>query len=102
MAALFLADGTERTRRVPGSQTGLELGDLREGITYLVRVSALAGGREGSAATLTVHLSKSMPGFGIRSPGAVFSSPVACVGPLYLHKPSGHRGGHRAPLGTPR
>ncbi|KAJ7406919.1 hypothetical protein WISP_130785 [Willisornis vidua] len=49
-------DGTERTRRIPGSQTGLELGDLREGITYLVRVSALAGSREGSAATLTVRL----------------------------------------------
>nr|XP_041574710.1 collagen alpha-1(VII) chain isoform X10 [Taeniopygia guttata] len=49
-------DGTERTRRIPGSQTGLELGDLREGVTYLVRVSALAGSREGSAATLTVRL----------------------------------------------
>ncbi|KAM4654580.1 collagen alpha-1(VII) chain [Amazona ochrocephala] len=48
-------DGTERTRRVPGSQTGLELGDLREGIAYLVRVSALAGSREGSAATLSVR-----------------------------------------------
>ncbi|RLV99448.1 hypothetical protein DV515_00009730 [Chloebia gouldiae] len=50
-------DGTERTRRIPGSQTGLELGDLREGVTYLVRVSALAGSREGNAATLTVRLS---------------------------------------------
>ncbi|XP_065543694.1 collagen alpha-1(VII) chain [Lathamus discolor] len=48
-------DGTERTRRVPGSQTGLELGDLREGIAYLVRVSALAGSREGSAAALSVR-----------------------------------------------
>ncbi|NWH76187.1 CO7A1 protein, partial [Piaya cayana] len=53
-------DGTERTRRIPGSQTALELGDLREGITYLVRVSALVGGQEGSAATLTVRLSKSV------------------------------------------
>lgn len=69
---LILADGTERTRRVPGSQTGLELGDLREGIAYLVRVSALVGGREGSAATLTIHLSKSMPGFGTGSPRTVF------------------------------
>ncbi|NWV63250.1 CO7A1 protein, partial [Malurus elegans] len=55
-------DGTERTRRIPGSQTGLELGDLREGIPYLVRVSALAGSREGSAATLTVRLSKCTSG----------------------------------------
>ncbi|NXD66125.1 CO7A1 protein, partial [Eolophus roseicapillus] len=61
-------DGTERTRRIPGSQTGLELGDLREGIAYLVRVSALAGGREGSAATLTVRRSKSPLGFGTGIP----------------------------------
>lgn len=57
--ALLLADGTERTRRVQGSQTALELGDLREGVTYLVRVSALVGGREGSATTLSVRVSKS-------------------------------------------
>ncbi|KAF4799411.1 hypothetical protein TURU_054803 [Turdus rufiventris] len=49
-------DGTERTRRIPGSQTGLELGDLREGIAYLVRVSALRGSQEGNAATLTIRL----------------------------------------------
>ncbi|KAL2299817.1 hypothetical protein Nmel_012667 [Mimus melanotis] len=49
-------DGTERTRRIPGSQMGLELGDLREGIAYLVRVSALAGSQEGNAATLTIRL----------------------------------------------
>ncbi|XP_061864653.1 collagen alpha-1(VII) chain [Colius striatus] len=49
-------DGTERTRRVAGSETRLELSDLREGITYLVRVSALVGTREGSAATITVRL----------------------------------------------
>ncbi|XP_051483825.1 collagen alpha-1(VII) chain [Apus apus] len=49
-------DGTERTRRVPARQTWLELGDLQEGITYLVRVSALVGGREGGAATLTLRL----------------------------------------------
>ncbi|NXY20585.1 CO7A1 protein, partial [Atrichornis clamosus] len=65
-------DGTERTRRIPGSQTRLELGDLREGITYLVRVSALVGSREGNAATLTVRLSKSTSGFGTRSPGTAF------------------------------
>ncbi|KAI1234455.1 Collagen alpha-1(VII) chain, partial [Lamprotornis superbus] len=62
-------DGTERTRRIPGSQTGLELGDLREGIAYLVRVSALAGSQEGNAATLTIRLSKSTSGFGARSSG---------------------------------
>ncbi|NWX28551.1 CO7A1 protein, partial [Notiomystis cincta] len=60
-------DGTERTRRIPGSQTGLELGDLREGITYLVRVSALAGGREGDAAMLNVRLSKSTSGLAVGS-----------------------------------
>ncbi|XP_062441893.1 collagen alpha-1(VII) chain [Rhea pennata] len=49
-------DGTERTRRVPGTQTLLELGDLREGVAYAVRVSALAGGREGPAAALSVRL----------------------------------------------
>ncbi|RMC00145.1 hypothetical protein DUI87_23556 [Hirundo rustica rustica] len=49
-------DGTERTRHIPGSQTGLELGDLQEGITYLVRVSALAGSQEGNAAMLTIRL----------------------------------------------
>lgn len=51
-------DGTERIRRVPGTQTALELGDLREGVTYLVRVSALVGSREGSAAALSIHVSK--------------------------------------------
>ncbi|TRZ13503.1 hypothetical protein HGM15179_013603 [Zosterops borbonicus] len=49
-------DGTERTRHIPGSETGLDLGDLEEGITYLVRVSALAGSQEGNAATLTIRL----------------------------------------------
>lgn len=83
------ADGTERTRRVPGSQTGLELGDLREGVTYLVRVSALAGGREGSAATVTIRLRKSLSGFGITSLSVVSSSPLEC--PLCPHKPSGTR-----------
>lgn len=36
----------------------LELGDLWEGVTYLVRVSALVGSREGSAAALSIHVSK--------------------------------------------
>ncbi|XP_025931268.1 collagen alpha-1(VII) chain [Apteryx rowi] len=67
-----MQDGTERTRRVPGTQTLLELGDLREGIAYLVRVSALAGGREGSAATLSVRL---------RSPGSVSELQVTEAGP---------------------
>jgi len=93
------ADGTERTRRVPGSQTGLELSDLREGIAYLVRVSALVGGREGSAATLAVRLSKSVPGFGAGTPGTVFSPPgmhlssippQALGVPGWLRGPSGH------------
>ncbi|NXC79092.1 CO7A1 protein, partial [Cercotrichas coryphoeus] len=81
-------DGTERTRRIPGSQTGLELGDLREGITYLVRVSALVGSQEGSAATLTIRLSKSTSGFGARSSGTacshshthLFSNPLQHLG----------------------
>lgn len=38
-----------------------------------MRVSALAGGREGSAATLTVRLSKSTSGFGARSSGTACS-----------------------------
>ncbi|NXG56027.1 CO7A1 protein, partial [Hemiprocne comata] len=96
-AAPLLADGTERTRRVPGSQTGLELSDLREGITYLVRVSALVGGREGSAAMLSLRLSKSMPGFGTRSPGTVLSF-LACICPLYPHKPLGAVGGAEYPV----
>lgn len=96
----LLADGTERTRRIPGSQTGLELGDLREGVTYLVRVSALAGGREGSAATVTIRLSKFLSGFGIRSLSVVLSSPLEC--PLCPHKPSGHQGSRGPPQGTLR
>lgn len=78
--ALLLADGTERTRRVQGSQTALELGDLREGVTYLVRVSALVGGREGSATTLSVRVSKSMlpapPGLHRGGHGALWGVPV--------------------------
>lgn len=71
--APLLADGTESTKHIPGSETGLELGDLQKGITYLVRVSALAGSQEGNAATLTIHLSKSTSGFGARSSGAAYS-----------------------------
>lgn len=79
-AALLPADGTERTRRVPGGQTALELGDLREGVTYLVRVSALVGGREGSADTLNIRVSKST----LPAPPAVLSplSTRVAMGPL--------------------
>ncbi|XP_009076240.1 PREDICTED: collagen alpha-1(VII) chain, partial [Acanthisitta chloris] len=80
-------DGTERTRRIPGSKTGLELGDLREGIAYLVRVSALVGSREGSADTLTVHLNNAVvPWDGAEYPavGSISELQVMEAGPNQL------------------
>ncbi|XP_053155536.1 collagen alpha-1(VII) chain isoform X2 [Hemicordylus capensis] len=47
-------DGTEKVRRIPGSQTTEDLVDLKEGISYVVRVSALIGSREGSSVPLSI------------------------------------------------
>ncbi|KAL8212551.1 UNVERIFIED_CONTAM: hypothetical protein K2H54_050547 [Gekko kuhli] len=49
-------DGTEKSRHISGSQTTLDLSDLKEDIVYMVRVSALIGSREGSAAPLSIRL----------------------------------------------
>nr|XP_048713923.1 collagen alpha-1(VII) chain isoform X3 [Caretta caretta] len=53
-------DGTDRTRQIPGTQTMLELEDLREEVTYVVRVSALIGRREGSAVPISVRIEPSV------------------------------------------
>lgn len=52
------ADGTEKSRHVSGSQTTVELSDLKEGIGYVARVSALIGSREGTAVPLNIRLRK--------------------------------------------
>uniref|UniRef100_K7G4Y9 Collagen alpha-1(VII) chain n=1 Tax=Pelodiscus sinensis TaxID=13735 RepID=K7G4Y9_PELSI len=49
-------DGSETTRQIPGTQTMLELDDLSEEVTYIVRVSALIGRREGSAVPLSIRI----------------------------------------------
>uniref|UniRef100_A0A8C0GBP7 Collagen alpha-1(VII) chain n=1 Tax=Chelonoidis abingdonii TaxID=106734 RepID=A0A8C0GBP7_CHEAB len=50
------SQGDDRTRLIPGTQTTLELEDLREEVTYVVRVSALIGRREGSAVPISVRI----------------------------------------------
>lgn len=52
------ADGTEKVRHIPGSQTTEDLGDLKEDVSYVVRVSALIGNREGSAVPLNIRIRK--------------------------------------------
>lgn len=99
--APLLADGTERTRHIPGSETGLDLGDLEEGITYLVRVSALAGSQEGNAATLTIRLSKSTSGFGARSSGTACSHSGLHLSPIPL-QPLGVAAWLWGPFGLPK
>ncbi|XP_062977415.1 collagen alpha-1(VII) chain [Elgaria multicarinata webbii] len=49
-------DGTERVRHIPGSQTTEDLVDLKEDVSYVVRVSALIGSREGSAVPLNIRI----------------------------------------------
>ncbi|KAM3848241.1 collagen alpha-1(VII) chain [Vipera latastei] len=51
-----MQDGTERVRRIPGSQTTEDLVDLKENISYVVRVSALIGSQEGSAVPLNIRI----------------------------------------------
>ncbi|KYO29739.1 collagen alpha-1(VII) chain isoform B [Alligator mississippiensis] len=70
-------DGTERMRRIPSSQTTLDLDDLKEGVVYVVRVSALAGSQEGSAASLSIRLDSSPV-------GSITNLQVAEVGPNQL------------------
>lgn len=55
---VFAADGTEKVRRLPGSQTTEDLVDLKEDVSYMVRVSALIGNREGSAVPLNIRIRK--------------------------------------------
>ncbi|XP_078241389.1 collagen alpha-1(VII) chain isoform X4 [Pogona vitticeps] len=55
-------DGTEKVRRIPGSQTTEDLVDLREDVSYVVRVSALIGNREGSAVPLNIRIRPSFIG----------------------------------------
>ncbi|XP_013918283.1 PREDICTED: collagen alpha-1(VII) chain, partial [Thamnophis sirtalis] len=49
-------DGTERVRRIPGSQTTEDLVDLTENVSYVVRVSALIGNREGNSVPLNIQI----------------------------------------------
>uniref|UniRef100_A0A8C3RII3 Collagen alpha-1(VII) chain n=1 Tax=Chelydra serpentina TaxID=8475 RepID=A0A8C3RII3_CHESE len=53
---IVLRSSQGETRQIPGTQTTLELEDLREEVTYVVRVSALIGRREGSAVPLSVRI----------------------------------------------
>ncbi|XP_043934380.1 collagen alpha-1(VII) chain-like, partial [Protopterus annectens] len=48
-------DGTEFVRFVPGDQNTFEIHDLKEGITYIIRVSTLIGTREGNPITISVR-----------------------------------------------
>lgn len=52
------ADGTEKSQRISGSQTTVDLSDLKEDIIYMVRVSALIDNREGTAVPLSIRLRK--------------------------------------------
>lgn len=64
-----------------------------------MRVSALAGSREGNAATLTVRLSKSTSEFGV----LVLHVPtLACICPLSPCKPLRWQHGCGVPLDSPR
>uniref|UniRef100_A0A4X2JV88 Collagen alpha-1(VII) chain n=1 Tax=Vombatus ursinus TaxID=29139 RepID=A0A4X2JV88_VOMUR len=49
-------DGSEKTQRLPADQTSFELDRVQPGVSYVVRVSALAGSREGPPGILTVRL----------------------------------------------
>lgn len=51
-------DGTERVRHIPGSQTTEDLVDLTENVSYVVRVSALIGNREGNSVPLNIQIRK--------------------------------------------
>lgn len=62
-------------RRIPSSQTTLDLDDLKEGVVYVVRVSALAGSQEGSAASLSIRLGM---GAKCQEAQAGLSVPIVC------------------------
>ncbi|XP_066452913.1 collagen alpha-1(VII) chain isoform X1 [Eleutherodactylus coqui] len=47
-------DGTERSQAISGDQTTYELTDIREGITYIVRVTPVMGTKEGIPMTINV------------------------------------------------
>ncbi|KAB1264320.1 Collagen alpha-1 chain [Camelus dromedarius] len=53
--------GVERTLVLPGSQTAFDLDDVRAGLSYMVRVLARVGTREGAASVLTVHREPETP-----------------------------------------
>ncbi|XP_036733462.2 collagen alpha-1(VII) chain isoform X1 [Manis pentadactyla] len=53
--------GVERTLVLPGSQTAFDLDDVRAGLSYMVRVSARVGLREGAASILTVRREPEAP-----------------------------------------
>nr|XP_014341886.1 PREDICTED: collagen alpha-1(VII) chain [Latimeria chalumnae] len=55
-------DGSEVTRRIPGSQNRFELEELKERVTYIIRVAALIGSQEGAAASLSVQIEISVSG----------------------------------------
>lgn len=51
---LFLSEGTEEIRIIPGNQTTLDLKDLTVGISYGVSVTALVGENEGDPVTVYI------------------------------------------------
>ncbi|XP_018425152.1 PREDICTED: collagen alpha-1(VII) chain-like [Nanorana parkeri] len=55
-------DGTERSQVIPGDQTTFELTDVQEGITYVVRVTPVAGTNEGTPVTINVRTESGIGG----------------------------------------
>ncbi|XP_070587488.1 collagen alpha-1(VII) chain-like, partial [Erythrolamprus reginae] len=51
-----MEDGSEKVRYIPGSQTTEDLVDLKENVSYMVRVSAFIGNREGNAVPLNIPI----------------------------------------------
>uniref|UniRef100_A0A3P9A9C8 Collagen, type VII, alpha 1 n=1 Tax=Esox lucius TaxID=8010 RepID=A0A3P9A9C8_ESOLU len=51
---------TEETRSIPGSQTTLDLKDLKEGVSYGVSVTALVGDYEGEQVTVNIKAEQAL------------------------------------------
>lgn len=51
---LFISEGTEDIRMIPGNQTTLDLKDLTVGVSYGVSVTALVGENEGDPVTVYI------------------------------------------------
>ncbi|XP_018114574.1 collagen alpha-1(VII) chain isoform X2 [Xenopus laevis] len=55
-------DGTEETQVISGDETVYELRDVQEGITYVVRVTAVVDTREGNPVTINVRTESAVGG----------------------------------------